>query len=151
MTGEVLSTQSMDPAKVALFVEKVAGGADPVTAAGEAGFSHPYGASQSLLRQVEVRKALVAATDARLLSEIAPLALDVIAKILRDDAAPASVKGKLALGALDRAAKVAVDPSKREKPLEEMTPAELAELVAKLDPATRAINITPQNAPSRAK
>jgi len=120
------------PANWALFVDCLIARQAPEDAAKACGYDEPKRAGTLLMRHPTVRKALVAATQARLEGEAAPLALQVIMQVLGDPAAPGAVKAKLALGVLDR-----IQPPKDErptgdKPLGDLTLAELADEAARL-------------------
>lgn len=80
-----------------------------------------------------VRKALVAAAEARLEGVAAPLALKVVEEILQDADAPKAVKAKLALGVLDRVRGKDEKGQAGHKTLQDMTVAELASHVRRLE------------------
>lgn len=120
------------PPNWAVFVEYVALGANPTSAALDLGYENPRAASIALLRHPQVRKALASAAEARLQGVSVPLALDTIDEILRDTTAPKAVRAKLALGVLDRVRPKGEQAPAGGKSLGDMTPRELEQLVAQL-------------------
>jgi hypothetical protein len=90
---------------------------------------------------------LAAAAEARLQSEAVPLALQAIEEILRDEATPAAVKAKLALGVLDRARPPEDKKPDAGKSLNDMTISELESFATRLAASTpgqgEMLNVTP--------
>lgn len=135
------------PASWPIFVDALVNGAKPRKAAAMAGFTDTAHTAPLLMRHPTVRKALVAATQARLEGEAAPLALRTVLEVLSDPEAPGAVRAKLALGVLDRIQPPKDDRAAADKPLHELTVSELAALAEQLrsasPPAPQMRNVTP--------
>lgn len=132
-----------DVAQWAQFVQLVAGGASPEEAAAELDYPEPRQAAAAMMANPDIRKALVTATEARLLSEAAPLAMGVMLGVLKDPTCPASVRGKMAIAVYDRATKSQAEDAKRPNRLEDLTIEELARLVGQLRGGEGLIDVTP--------
>jgi hypothetical protein len=130
------------PANWAIFVDDVALGADPVSSAKALGYPDPRATAAALLRMPVVRKALVAASEARLVSTAVPLALAVVESILRDEKASPAVRGKMAIAVLDRAREKEDKTAPGAKAIGDMTVAELEAHVRQLqDTKARALDM----------
>ena len=121
------------PRNWSAFVDAVALGQDPTTAADALSYADARQTGLALIRHPQVRKALAAASLARLEGVSLPLALDTVDEILRDQTAPKAVRAKLALGIVDRLIKkeggdAAAGASG--KNLADMTVRELEQLIA---------------------
>lgn len=101
-------------------------------AAIECGYASPKATATALLRHPMVRKALITATQSRLEGEAGPLAVQTIIDVLNDEKAPGAVKAKLALGVLDRIQAPKEDRGLKDKPLSELTPDELRQVIAEM-------------------
>jgi hypothetical protein len=133
-----------------LFVEQIALGTSPTEAAKSLGWTDPGRTAAALLSMPLVRKALVAATEARLESRAAPMAAQVIEEILSDPDAPKAVRAKLAIAVLDRIRADKPKPNEGGAPDRAMNTEDLAALVERLEtalliPAPR--DVTPRVAP----
>jgi hypothetical protein len=146
MTGKVTHTL---PTNWARFVEQVTLGAAPGEAAKAMGWESPQQVATSLMRHPEVRKALAAASLARLEGVSLPLALDTVDEILRDKDAPKAVRAKLALGIVDRLIKkegADAAAAGGTKDLNAMTVRELEQLLAQSGVrAGQMLDITPRD------
>lgn len=121
------------PRNWAAFVDAVALGQDPTTAADALGYANARETGLALIRHPQVRKALAAASLARLEGVSLPLALDTVDEILRDQSAPKAVRAKLALGIVDRLIKKEggdASAGASGKNLADMTVRELEQLIA---------------------
>jgi hypothetical protein len=134
--------------RVAVFVDRVANGVPPEDAARLAGYSDPVRVSQDLLRLPHIRKALAATFDGRLLSEAAPLAIQVALEILSSGDAPASIRGKMAIAVLDRIKDKAAAPAAGDgRGLGDLSAEELAAFVGRLEEAGAVVvplDVTPR-------
>lgn len=133
--------------QLAVFVDRIAHGAEPGDAARLAGYDRPDATAVDLLRLPEVRKALASTIEGRLLSEHAPLALKVAAEILRDEKAPASIRGKMAVAVLDRVRDKGAEPGGGAAGLANLTQGDLAALVERLESSGAVVvprNVTPR-------
>lgn len=109
------------PPNWAVFVEAVAGGTDPTEAAKTQGYADPKRTGALLLRHPTVRKALIAASQAKLEWRGAQLAWEVIEEIMTDRAPQAkAVRAKMAMALLDR-----IQPPKEERPADDKPLGEL--------------------------
>lgn len=120
------------PPNWATFVDQVTLGAKPTEAAKLLGYATPRETAAALLRHPQVRKALAVAVEARLEGVAVPLALETIEEILADQTAPKAVRAKLAVAVLNRSQPKNDQPAPGGKPLADMTPRELEQLVAQL-------------------
>lgn len=121
------------PTNWAAWVDAVTLGDDPVDAAKALGYANPRQVAAALLRMPNVRKALVAASEAYLVSRAAPLAMRVVEEILADKTAPASVRGKMAIAVLDRIRDKDEKALGAGKTIGDMTVSELEAHVRKLE------------------
>lgn len=122
-----------EAAHVRAFLEALCDIGDAKQAAAKAGISPELGAA--LLNQPAFRAALDLELESRFTTQIVPKALNAIAEQLAPDVdralqglepVPAGVKGRVALGALDHARKLAeAGAGGAGRPLSRMTPAEL--------------------------
>lgn len=140
------------PPNWAAFVEQVTLGVDAADAARALGYESPRRAAAQLLAHPDVRKALAAAVEARLLSQAAPMALNVVEQILADPSCPASIRGKMAIAVLDRVKIKADDDKVGAKSLENMSLSELQQTIAQLEGAGvlagQMRNVTPRDTPA---
>lgn len=121
------------PSNWATFVDQVLLGAEPADAAKLCGYASPRAASLALMRHPQVRKALATAAETRLECEAVPLALDVVAEILKDrDPKARAVRAKLAIAVLDRVRSKEDKAGVVGKDLSNMTLRELEQFIAQV-------------------
>jgi hypothetical protein len=146
-TPAVVSLAALPPSWPA-FVDQVALGATPHAAAAALGYASPALTSARLMRLPQIRKALVQAVQGRLEGEAGPLAIQAVLDVLSDPEAPGAVKAKLALGVLDRIKPAPEDRERADKPLAQLTLAELTSEVERLrqsgQPGAQMRDVTPQ-------
>jgi len=123
--------------KQASFIEAIESGNDPRAAARIAGYANPTQDANRLLRAPAVQFALELSLRRKLHGELAPLAFQVIERILRNDEGNFGERVQLdaAKLALDRAGFVPLkgEAQAGEREPEQMTTGELHQLVERLE------------------